>query len=264
MKAMTASTSWLTCPQPRHDARLRLFCFPFAGGGASTYRLWGTRLSQAVEVCPLQLPGREERAGETPYTNMVRLAVAAANEMAALLDRPFALFGHGMGALVAFEVARALRRAQRPSPSALLVSTCCPPQSAADCRTLIGQLPDAAFSEHVVRLNALPDAVLRDPQQLARLLPTVRADFEACDTYEYAVERPLDCPVSAFGARNDRVATEAHLGGWRAQTSGAFEQLTLPGDRFFIHTHPDALLAHIGSRLRRLAGGRSEPGPVRS
>src|SRR5688500_10376608 len=129
MSAMTASSSnWLTCPQRRQDPRLRLFCFPFAGGGASTYRLWGTRISAIVEVCLMQLPGREERANEAPFTNLVRLAVAAAGEMAASLDKPFALFGHGMGALVAFEVARALRRAQRPSPGALLVSAYCAPQ----------------------------------------------------------------------------------------------------------------------------------------
>jgi medium-chain acyl-[acyl-carrier-protein] hydrolase len=250
---MTASSSsWVTCPQRRQDPRFRLFCFPFAGGGASTYRLWGTRIAAAVEVCPIQLPGREERGGEPPFTNLVRLAVAAAGEMAASLDKPFALFGHGMGALVAFEVARALRRAQRPSPSALLVSACCAPQSAVACRTLIGHLPDAAFADEIQRRNALPVATLRDPRQLMLLLPTLRADFEACDTYEYVVERPLDCPITVFGARDDTSVTEGQLGEWRAQASGPFDQVTLPGDRFYIHSYPDALLAHIGSRLRRL------------
>src|SRR5688500_1817170 len=188
MWVMTAApSSWVTCPQRRQDPRLRLFCFPFAGGGASTYRLWGTRIAAAVEVCPIQLPGREERGSEPPFTSLVRLAVAAAGEMAASLDKPFALFGHGMGALVAFEVARALRRAQRPSPGALLISAYCAPQSAVACRTLIGQLPDAAFADEIRRRHALPDATLRDPGQLTQLLPTLRADFEACDTYEYVV-----------------------------------------------------------------------------
>jgi medium-chain acyl-[acyl-carrier-protein] hydrolase len=162
-----------------------------------------------------------------------------------------------MGALVAFEVARALRRAQRPSPSALLISASCAPQSAAACRTLISQLSDTAFAGEIQRLNALPEAILRDPRQLAQLLPTLRADLEACDTYECAVERPLDCPVTALGARNDAGVTERQLSEWRAQTSGPFEQLTLPGDRFYIHSYPDALLAHLGSRLRRLLAGQA-------
>jgi surfactin synthase thioesterase subunit len=259
-----SSSSWLTCPQRRQDPRLRLFCFPFAGGSASTYRLWGTRIAAAVEVCAIQLPGREEHAGEAPFTNLVRLAVAAAGAMTASLDRPFALFGHGMGALVAFEVARALRRAQRPSPCALLVSACGAPQSAVGCRTLIGQLPDTAFADEIQRRKALPDATLRDPQQLALLLPTLRADLEACDTYEYVVERPLECPVTVFGARDDVSVTEGQLGEWRTQTSGPFEQMTLPGDRFYIHSYPDALLAHLGSRLRRLISGQQEPTQVRS
>lgn len=246
------STGWLTCPHPRRDARLRLFCFPFAGGGASTYRLWGTRLPSIVEVCPIQLPGREECCGESPFTNLVRLAVAASAELAAVLDKPFALFGHGMGALLAFEVARALRRAQRPSPEALLLSAYCAPQSTDACRTLVGDMPNDELVQHLTRLKAVPDATLRDPQQLGRLLPTLRADFEACDTYEYIVERPLDCPVTVFGARDDATATAARLGEWRVQTSGVFEQLTLPGDRFYIHSHPDALLAYLASRLRRL------------
>jgi medium-chain acyl-[acyl-carrier-protein] hydrolase len=177
--------------------------------------------------------------------------------MAASLDKPFALFGHGMGAVVAFEVARALRRAQRPSPSALLVSAYCAPQSALACRTLIGELPDAAFADEVQRRNALPVATLRDPRQLTLLLPTLRADFEACDTYEYVVERPLDCPITVFGARGDASVTEGQLGEWGAQTSGPFDQVTLPGDRFYIHSYPDVLLAHLGSRLRRLLAGQA-------
>jgi surfactin synthase thioesterase subunit len=250
------STDWVSRPQPRQNARLRLFCFPFAGGGASTYRLWGTRFPQTVEVCLLQLPGREERASETPFTNLVRLAVAVAGEVAPLLDTPFALFGHGMGALLAFEVARALRRAQQPSPSMLLISGYCAPQSAVACRTRMHHLPDFEFVEQVRRLNRVPDVVLRDQRQLASLLPPLRADFEACDSYEYVFERPLDCPLTAFAARDDAGATAEQLGEWRTQTSGPFEQLTLPGDHFYIHSHREALLAHLGARLRRLDGPR--------
>lgn len=235
----------------RSSAKLRLFCFPFAGGGASTYLLWGTRLPSPVEVCPIQLPGRDARASEAPIGSLVRLAVSAATEISPLVDTPYALFGHGMGALLAFEVSRALRRAQRPLPITLLVSECHSPQSGSVGVAAIDRPTDLDFVERVRKAGALPADILRDPERLAQSLPVLRADLEASADYAYGAERPFDFPITAFRARNGEVS-EAQLQQWGAETTAAFEQLTLPGDRFYIHSRPDPLLAHLGSRLRRL------------
>nr|MBA3949306.1 thioesterase [Acidobacteriota bacterium] len=107
-------TKWITCPSPRPRATLRLFCLPFAGGGASTYRLWAGSLPASIEVCPIQPPGREDRYAEPAFTSIAALSRALADELGPYLDTPFAIFGHSMGALVAFETARALRRAGAP------------------------------------------------------------------------------------------------------------------------------------------------------
>src|ERR1700720_4333094 len=119
MMSYRVFTTWITCPRPHPQAALRLFCLPFAGGGASVYRSWGSQLPSSIEVCPVQLPGREERYGEPVFTSLIGLARAVAREMTPFLDRPFAVFGHSMGALLAFEVARSLRHSKTPSPGAL-------------------------------------------------------------------------------------------------------------------------------------------------
>ena len=115
-------SKWITCPHPNPGARLRLFCLPFAGGGASAYRLWAADLPAWVEVCPIQLPGREDRYGEPAFTSLIGLSRAMSREVTPFLDRPFAFFGHSMGALVGFELARALRHSKAPAPLAMFLA----------------------------------------------------------------------------------------------------------------------------------------------
>ena len=122
MRSQTAGRSWFAFQAPRPDARLRLFCLPYAGGGASFYRPWIERLAPDVHVHPVQLPGREARLREHAFERIEPLIASLADVLGAHLDRPFALFGHSMGALIAFELARELRRRQAPVPVRLLVS----------------------------------------------------------------------------------------------------------------------------------------------
>src|SRR5438552_7109196 len=127
MTGLPVTDSWLACLKPRPHAAVRLFCFPYAGGGASAFRCWPDALPASIEVCPVQLPGRETRFREPPYTRLAPLAEALGHALRPFLDRPFAFFGHSMGALVAFELTRWLRRAGGPQPAHLFVSACAAP-----------------------------------------------------------------------------------------------------------------------------------------
>jgi medium-chain acyl-[acyl-carrier-protein] hydrolase len=246
-----AFTKTITCPRPNPAARLRLFCLPFAGGGASAYRLWSAGLPSWIEVCPIQPPGREDRYREPPFTSLTALARLLARELAPYLDKPFVIFGHSMGALVAFEIARALRQSQMPAPLALLPAAYPAPHLPL-ARAPIHHLPDADFIEEMRRMQGTPAAVLENRELMDFVLPILRADFQACDTYVCAPERPLDCPFVAYGGTDDGEVTEPALEQWRAQTCAAFERRMFPGTHFFVQAHRELLLADITARLTAL------------
>ena len=241
-------TNWITCPQPNPHAGLRLFCLPFAGGGASAYRGWESHLPSSVEVCPVQLPGREERYLEPAFTSLVGLSRAVSREMAPYLGEPFALFGHSMGALLAFEIARSLRDANAAAPEALFVAAYPAPQTAAS-RTPIHELPDAEFIDQMRRLQGTPEAVLQNQELMAFVLPILRADFQACDTYRYTHGPPLGCPIITYGGRDDGEVGAQDLDEWRVQTSASFLRRLLPGNHFFVQSQRDLLLTDIGQHL---------------
>jgi medium-chain acyl-[acyl-carrier-protein] hydrolase len=230
---------------------MRLFCLPFAGGGASTYRLWPTRLPSSIEVCPIQLPGREDRYREPAITSVVGLARVLVRELTPFLDKPFAIFGHSMGALIAFEVARALRHAGLPLPSALFVAAYPAPQSPL-ARAAIHQLSDRDFIEEMRRMQGTPAAVLDNIELMEFMLPILRADFEACDTYACAPEPPLECPLFVYGGTDDSEVDDSGLDRWRDQTSKSFSLRILPGNHFFVQSHRELLLAQISEQLATL------------
>lgn len=230
---------------------MRLFCLPFAGGGASAYRLWAAAVPSWIEVCPIQLPGREDRYREPAFTNLIGLSRALARELAPFLDKPFALFGHSLGALLAFETARALRQADAPSPRALFLAAY-PAPHAPQARAPIHHLPDAEFIEEMRRLQGTPDAVLENRELMEFVLPILRADFQACDTYACTPEPPLAGPFFVFGGTEDAEVGEAGLERWREQTAGSFDLQMLPGTHFFVQSQRDTLLAAIAAHLARL------------
>ena len=242
---------WVSCPQPRADAAIRLFCLPCAGGGASSYRLWGAELGPSIEVCPIQLPGREERHREAAFTDLVELSHAVARELTPYLDKPFALFGHSLGALLAFEVARALRHAAAPPPLAMCLAAYPAPHLPSG-RPPVHRLPDEEFVEEMRRLQGTPEAVLRNRELVEFLLPVLRADFQACDTYVCASEPPLACPLYLFGGTEDVDVGPGQLEQWRVLTGGEFRLQMLPGTHFFVQSQRQRLLAEIGAHLARL------------
>jgi len=244
-------TSWLVCPKPNPQARLRLFCFPYAGGNAMIYRQWQASLPQSVEVCSVQLPGRGKRIQERPFDCLQPLVEAAANALLPFFDKPFAFLGHSMGGLISFELARQLRRDSNPLPVHLFVSGRRAPQlSSSEAPTY--NLPEAEFMDALRRLEGTPAEVLQQPELMQLMLPLLRADFAVCETYDYTAEPPLNCPVSVFGGLQDSDVKQGQLEAWTMQTTAATRVRMLPGDHFFINSQQPLLLRALAHDLQQL------------
>lgn len=242
------SNPWISCPRPNPGANIRLFCFPYAGGGASIFHSWGANLPQEIEVCAVQLPGRENRLREPPYSGLQGLVQRLTGALSPLLDRPFAFFGHSMGALISFELTRNLRRQGLRGPAHLLVSAHRAPARPYPLPPL-SQIPTRDLIEQLRYLGGTPDELLKDNQMMQFLLPVLRADFSVCETYTYLKEPPLDCAISAFGGLRDRYVSREDLADWQTETHGTVMVELLPGGHFFIHQEREQLLQSIRKSL---------------
>lgn len=259
--APAPASPWFMRFRPNPMAVLRLLCFHHAGGGASAYRPWVGEVPADVELCAVQLPGRETRLRERPFTRIAALVPLIADEIQPLLDRPFALFGHSLGALVAFEVARELGRRGGPAPAHLFVAGRRAPMRP-DRWSRMSHLPQATFVEEVRRRwDGIPAAVLDEPELLELLLPTLRADIAAVESYVYAPGAALDCPISCLGGMEDSAAGAVDLAAWRDETRGAYSLRMFPGAHFFVQSARAQVLAAVHEDLRplldRAGGGRT-------
>jgi medium-chain acyl-[acyl-carrier-protein] hydrolase len=245
---MNSNKAWFTIPRPNPRSQLRLFCFPYAGGAATIYRQWPQSLPAFVEVIAVQPPGRGARLKETPFTNLRPLVESAAVAILPELDRPFALFGHSMGAIIAFELAHLLLDRHGLKPSRLFVSGRRAPQiPTSDSETF--KLPDAEFIEELRRLQGTPDEVLAEPELMQLILPLLRADFEVVQTYVYHPGPPLPCPLTVYGGAEDWEEPPDYLNPWRQHTSDEFSAKIFDGGHFFLHTHQAELLQALGRNL---------------
>ena len=253
---VVVSNPWFYRPNPNRSCSLRLFCIPHAGGSASTFRDWPHRLPSCVEVWGIQLPGRESRFEELPYTQLLDLVKALANAIGPCADVPFALFGHSMGALIAFALARELRRLQLPNPVHLIVSGRRAPQLPNNGPP-IHNLPKEQFLQEVSEFNGMMDEVFQHEELRELLLPVLRADFKMCETYEYVADEPLDCSISVFGGMQDDDVSRDDLTAWRQQTRRAFDIKTFPGDHFYLHTDPASFLRSFSLQLHHILVGQT-------
>jgi medium-chain acyl-[acyl-carrier-protein] hydrolase len=236
-----APSSWLINFKPRAQAKVRLFCFPYAGGASHIFRLWPDSLPPTIEVCPVHLPGRGKRLREAPFTHYQPFVQSIAEGLSPYLDKPFVLFGHSLGAMLSFELARQLRRMNLPQPEHLFVTGRRAPQIV-NSEPPTHNLPEAQFIAALRKLNGTPTEALENPELMQLMLPLLRADFEVCDTYNYVSEEPLAIPVTAYGGLFDTGISREQIESWREQTTAAFSLRMLPGDHFFINTSQTTLL----------------------
>lgn len=246
---MATIQPWIVRSKPQ--PYLRLFCFPYAGGGASLFRLWSDKLPSEVEVCPVQLPGRENRLRETAFTLLTPLIQALAQAFRPYMDIPYAFFGYSMGALISFELARYLRKTRSPGPLHLFVAAHRAPQLP-QAHPDLHPLPETAFIDALDHLGGTPTTVRQHAELMQLMLPMLRADFALCETYVYSADDPLSCPITAFGGEQDTHVSLASLSAWREQTQGSFTLNILPGNHFFLHSQQQLLLQAISQDLATL------------
>jgi medium-chain acyl-[acyl-carrier-protein] hydrolase len=234
-------------------------CFPHAGGGVAPFYRWSRWLPPDIRLWPVKLPGREDRLREPALDQMPLLVEAIGEAIDPCLDGPFAVVGHSMGALIAFELARRWRRHGKRMPVCLFVAACPAPQLPQKSEP-IHRLSDGEFLDKLHRrYQGIPQEVASQRDLMRLLLPTLRADFKLVETYEYRQEPPLDCPILALAGDDDPDVTPAEASAWRDQTTAAFSLRILPGGHFFLHQTPGSvvpiLCRHLDAVVRQGKGG---------
>ncbi|NEP59833.1 MAG: thioesterase [Symploca sp. SIO2G7] len=256
MTTTQTSKSWVIFPRPNTQAKLRLFCFHYSGGGASSFRTWTDLFPPYVEVCLIELPGRGSRFMEPLFTQLKPLIQQLSSAILPHLNKPFAFFGHSMGALVSFELARLLSSNYQLAPCHLFVSGRFAPQ-VPDPDPPIHALPEPEFIEELRRYNGTPEEVLNNTELMQVLIPILRADFTVLETYIYTPAAPLNVPITAFGGLQDRKASREDLEAWQEQTNSNFSLQMFPGDHFFIHSDESLLLGSLTEKLHQIVKGMS-------
>jgi surfactin synthase thioesterase subunit len=245
----SAQDPWFSCPDPRPGADFRLICLPYAGGAASVYRSWPKVFGPRVEVVAVQLPGREQRIRERPAVEPEQVASAIAR----MADRPYAIFGHSMGARLGFEVIRILRATGRPLPVRFYPSGATPPHVPSTGPLAgLSTMDDEELGARLVAAGGVPAEVVAERELFTLFLPMLRTDFAWVDGYTYTDGPPLPVPIVAFAGAADPVALASRLPGWREHTTESFTPHTLPGGHFFLHDRLPEMSALIEADL--LAG----------
>jgi medium-chain acyl-[acyl-carrier-protein] hydrolase len=241
--------AWLPCI-PDEKYAYRLFCFPYAGGNASLFSKWQLNIQneQMVQVCPVQLPGRANRIKEKPFDDLGALVKSLAEELSPYLNKPFLLFGHSLGALIAYELARFLcyhDEMIRYQLQALCVSARYSPSVVVNLKK-ISQLNDTDFLNEILRLEGSAPAILQNQQLMNMLIPTLKADFALSENYHYKVrETLLVCPIIGFAGIHDKLLPVSSMMTWKNETTAFYEQYEFDGDHFFIHHFADRILQKI-------------------
>jgi medium-chain acyl-[acyl-carrier-protein] hydrolase len=252
-------SSPLPCPPPGGPP-LTLFCLPHAGGSALAFGRWRRALPPDVRVVPLELPGHGARFREPLVDSLDPLIAGLLREVRAAGVPRYAVFGHSLGALLAYELARALVAAGHPAPRALLVAGRNGPAEPLSHRP-IHALPDAAFVAALERLGGVPPTPAGGPGLLRAYLPALRADLRLAETYTRRPGPPAHFPIAAFAGREDPLTDPRAVLGWSRETTAAFELTLMPAGHFFLD-RPD-FTAAVSDCLRRLSGGRGPDSAVR-
>lgn len=229
--------------------RIKLFCFPFAGGTARYYSPWEGQLKPTVELRAIELAGRGRRITEPMYQDMQALLQDLLDQISpTLFQGPYAFFGHSMGGLIAYELALMIKAAGLPAPKHIFFSGRCAPGIARK-RTIYHQLSDEDFKEEVMKLGAAPREIFEEPELAELFLPILRNDFRVSETHTYSQERiPLEYDISVLVGREEPYS-EHEMASWHHHTQQRCSIHYFPGGHFFINQHKDWILQYITSTL---------------
>ena len=243
-----AKNPWIAHRRPSSQARIRLFCFPYAGGSATIYRRWQGALPPEIEILPVELPGRASRFREAPFARLAPLIEALGEGLVTELVSPYVFFGHSMGALVAYELTRWLSRQRVPGPELVIASGRRAPHIPPD-EEPYHDLPDPEFRAKLHELGGTPREILEHPELMDMLIPILRADFAVHETYRHQSGEPISAPLAAYGGLADPEVSKDHLQGWGRHTSGAFRVRMFAGGHFFLDRDPVPLQRAIAEEI---------------
>lgn len=233
---------WLTPLNACRSPRAFVVCLPFGGGSASSYRPWSASFPADVQLCAIDLPGRAARFSEPLLTRAEQIIEALLRLPD--LPGPFLLFGHSLGAILAYEWTSALQQAGRPLPVHLVVSGRSAPHTER-ARTPIHGLDDAAFLAEVRRYQGLPDEVLAHQELIELYLPILRADFTVTETYQHIARPALKVPMHVLGGEHDPMVSPEQLARWTELTSAASQITTFEGGHFYLDAHREAVVQRL-------------------
>ncbi|MCX5586263.1 thioesterase II family protein [Streptomyces erythrochromogenes] len=242
---------WFRTVKACSTPRVRLVCFPHAGGAASFFRDWAPFVPDGVELLAVRYPGREDRLHDSLPDSLEELAHSVAQACRPFIDAPLALFGHSMGASIAYETAMRLRERPAPPLAGLFLSSRSGPGQAP--QPALPEATDTELLQHIESLGGTHAQVLRDPELLELILPAIRSDYHLVSRYQNTVgPNKLQVPVTAYYGTEDTRAGEAAVARWSAVTSSSFTVRGFAGGHFYLMGHRRELIMDISSRLRTL------------
>jgi surfactin synthase thioesterase subunit len=243
---------WFVRPKKQKQVKLRLFCFPYAGGGPMVFSHWPKSLPNHIEVSSALLPGRHTRLREKPVEHWPQLIDSLETAIEPALDCPFVFFGHSFGGRIAYELAKRLQQQQKPMPAQLIISASRSPNISND-RPLMHDLPQAEFIQRVIAMKGTPAEVLDDKSILQIMEPMLRADIKLAELWGNAGDSPVDIPIAVFAGARDTIEPPEQIREWARYTHRAFTYKQFPGDHFFIHSDEAEVMTAINALLAPLA-----------
>jgi surfactin synthase thioesterase subunit len=236
----------------RAQPLMRLICFPWCGAGASVYRRLGPSLPDYIELLSVQLPGREDRFSETRLFRMEQVVEHVLGDIVSVFDRPLVLFGHSMGALVAYETALALKASIDREPDCLVVSGHESPDAKFVANENWHMADDSKFISYLGELGGTSREILDNPEIMRILLPALRSDYEVLEKYTYSQQPPLSCPLIACAGEEDKEVSSEDLYSWGEYTTGPYEAHLFPGDHFYLCDKSTMLTHHLQNWIASL------------
>lgn len=254
---MTTSTgarraAWFSSPDPAPDAEAQIFLLPHAGGTSLTYRSWAATLPSGIEVRTLQLPGRQERLAEEPFTALAPLLDRLREAFEAELDgRPYVLFGHSFGALLGYRLAVAMEESGGDGPALLAVSGWAPGLASAGELDALPEMSDRELLARIAEFGLVPEEVTADPALLAAVVPAMRGDFSVARDFRDD-GAAVACPVAAYCGASDPILAPGAMSAWAERTSRFLGVTEFPGGHFYLFDHAVAVHSSLDRHLRRL------------